>query len=114
MVGVCERVMLKNCLPLPFFLLNQDDLVTLRKQMRAFCMMCQRYLTNVNTAVKEQVKSACTPSATTKCDTQRDWLKRVFFLVEKNLFMIPVQFFKFAFNLFFPSLFPHTGFYHPL
>lgn len=23
--------------------------------MRAFCMMCQRYLTNVNTAVKEQV-----------------------------------------------------------
>lgn len=35
--------------------LNQDDLVTLRKQMRAFCMMCQRYLTNVNTAVKEQV-----------------------------------------------------------
>uniref|UniRef100_A0A7N8YBD2 Cohesin subunit SA n=1 Tax=Mastacembelus armatus TaxID=205130 RepID=A0A7N8YBD2_9TELE len=34
--------------------LNQDDLVTLRKQMRAFCMMCQRYLTNVNTAVKEQ------------------------------------------------------------
>lgn len=35
--------------------LFQDDLVTLRKQMRAFCMMCQRYLTNVNTAVKEQV-----------------------------------------------------------
>lgn len=30
-------------------------MVTLRKQMRAFCMMCQRYLTNVNTAVKEQV-----------------------------------------------------------
>lgn len=29
--------------------------MTLRKQMRAFCMMCQRYLTNVNTAVKEQV-----------------------------------------------------------
>lgn len=38
----------------------QDDLLTLRKQMRAFCMMCQRYLTNVNTAVKEQVKiNAC-------------------------------------------------------
>lgn len=36
--------------------LLQDDLLTLRKQMRAFCMMCQRYLTNVNTAVKEQVK----------------------------------------------------------
>lgn len=33
----------------------QDDMVNLRKQMRAFCMMCQRYLTNVNTAVKEQV-----------------------------------------------------------
>jgi len=33
----------------------QEDMVTLRKQMRAFCMMCQRYLTNVNTAVKEQV-----------------------------------------------------------
>ena len=30
-------------------------MVTLRKQMRAFCLMCQRYLTNVNTAVKEQV-----------------------------------------------------------
>uniref|UniRef100_A0A3Q0S345 Cohesin subunit SA n=1 Tax=Amphilophus citrinellus TaxID=61819 RepID=A0A3Q0S345_AMPCI len=33
---------------------RRDDLGTLRKQMRAFCMMCQRYLTNVNTAVKEQ------------------------------------------------------------
>lgn len=39
-----------------FFFFKQDDLVTLRKQMRAFCLMCQRYLTNVNTAVKEQVK----------------------------------------------------------
>lgn len=38
------------------FSLLQDDLLTLRKQMRAFCMMCQRYLTNVNTAVKEQVR----------------------------------------------------------
>lgn len=38
------------------FPLLQDDLLTLRKQMRAFCMMCQRYLTNVNTAVKEQVQ----------------------------------------------------------
>lgn len=37
------------------FLVIQEDMVTLRKQMRAFCMMCQRYLTNVNTAVKEQV-----------------------------------------------------------
>uniref|UniRef100_A0A3Q2YKT1 Cohesin subunit SA n=1 Tax=Hippocampus comes TaxID=109280 RepID=A0A3Q2YKT1_HIPCM len=33
---------------------RKEDMVTLRKQMRAFCMMCQRYLTNVNTAVKEQ------------------------------------------------------------
>uniref|UniRef100_A0A096LSD3 Cohesin subunit SA n=1 Tax=Poecilia formosa TaxID=48698 RepID=A0A096LSD3_POEFO len=33
---------------------RKDDMVNLRKQMRAFCMMCQRYLTNVNTAVKEQ------------------------------------------------------------
>ncbi|XP_041930372.1 cohesin subunit SA-2 isoform X3 [Alosa alosa] len=33
---------------------KKEDMVTLRKQMRAFCLMCQRYLTNVNTAVKEQ------------------------------------------------------------
>uniref|UniRef100_A0A8C5A4K7 Cohesin subunit SA n=1 Tax=Gadus morhua TaxID=8049 RepID=A0A8C5A4K7_GADMO len=33
---------------------RKEDMVTLRKQMRAFCLMCQRYLTNVNTAVKEQ------------------------------------------------------------
>uniref|UniRef100_A0A8C2JTD3 Stromal antigen 2b n=1 Tax=Cyprinus carpio TaxID=7962 RepID=A0A8C2JTD3_CYPCA len=31
-----------------------EDMLTLRKQMRAFCLMCQRYLTSVNTAVKEQ------------------------------------------------------------
>lgn len=37
------------------YVLLQEDMVTLRKQMRAFCMMCQRYLTNVNTTVKEQV-----------------------------------------------------------
>lgn len=52
---VCAHVM-----PHAYFLvfsLLQDDLLTLRKQMRAFCMMCQRYLTNVNTAVKEQVKN---------------------------------------------------------
>lgn len=30
-------------------------MVTLRKQMRAFCLMCQRYLNSINTAVKEQV-----------------------------------------------------------
>ncbi|MBN3318552.1 STAG2 protein, partial [Atractosteus spatula] len=33
---------------------TKEDMVNLRKQMRAFCLMCQRYLTNVNTAVKEQ------------------------------------------------------------
>ncbi|TRZ00970.1 hypothetical protein DNTS_021546 [Danionella cerebrum] len=33
---------------------KKEDMVTLRKQMRAFCLMCQRYLTSVNTAVKEQ------------------------------------------------------------
>ncbi|KAG9341743.1 hypothetical protein JZ751_018809 [Albula glossodonta] len=33
---------------------KKEDMVTLRKQMRAFCLMCQRYLTNVNTTVKEQ------------------------------------------------------------
>ncbi|KPP70893.1 hypothetical protein Z043_110241, partial [Scleropages formosus] len=32
----------------------QEDMLTLKRQMRAFCLMCQRYLTNVNTAVKEQ------------------------------------------------------------
>uniref|UniRef100_A0A8B9KJ28 Stromal antigen 2b n=1 Tax=Astyanax mexicanus TaxID=7994 RepID=A0A8B9KJ28_ASTMX len=33
---------------------RKEDMVTLRKQMRAFCLMCQRYLASVNTAVKEQ------------------------------------------------------------
>ncbi|XP_062917012.1 cohesin subunit SA-2 isoform X1 [Mobula hypostoma] len=33
---------------------TKEQLITLRKQMRAFCQICQRYLTNVNTAVKEQ------------------------------------------------------------
>ncbi|XP_056141356.1 cohesin subunit SA-2-like [Lampris incognitus] len=33
---------------------SKGDMVTLRKQMRAFCLMCQRYLSSVNTAVKEQ------------------------------------------------------------
>ncbi|KAM4726572.1 cohesin subunit SA-2-like [Anableps anableps] len=32
----------------------KGDLVTLRKQMRAFCLICQRYLNSINTAVKEQ------------------------------------------------------------
>lgn len=37
------------------FFTFQGDMVTLRKQMRAFCLMCQHYLSSVNTAVKEQV-----------------------------------------------------------
>uniref|UniRef100_H3D2L2 Cohesin subunit SA n=1 Tax=Tetraodon nigroviridis TaxID=99883 RepID=H3D2L2_TETNG len=32
----------------------KGDMVTLRKQTRAFCLLCQHYLTNMNTAVKEQ------------------------------------------------------------
>ncbi|XP_034034578.1 cohesin subunit SA-2-like isoform X2 [Thalassophryne amazonica] len=32
----------------------KGDMVTLRKQMRAFCLMCHRYLNSINTAVKEQ------------------------------------------------------------
>ncbi|KAF3841219.1 hypothetical protein F7725_007081 [Dissostichus mawsoni] len=32
----------------------KGDMVTLRKQMRAFCLMCQRYLNGINNAVKEQ------------------------------------------------------------
>uniref|UniRef100_A0A7N6B0M1 Cohesin subunit SA n=1 Tax=Anabas testudineus TaxID=64144 RepID=A0A7N6B0M1_ANATE len=32
----------------------KGDMVTLRKQMRAFCLMCQRYLNSINNAVKEQ------------------------------------------------------------
>ncbi len=47
------------------FIFFKDELVTLRKQMRAFCMMCQRYLTNVNTAVKEQVTQ--TQNKNSKC-----------------------------------------------
>ncbi|GAA6078020.1 cohesin subunit SA-2a, partial [Tachysurus ichikawai] len=33
---------------------TQADLVTLRKQTRAFCLMCQRYLSSLSMAVKEQ------------------------------------------------------------
>lgn len=38
------------------FYFIQGDTVTLRKQMRAFCLMCQRYINSINTAVKEQVR----------------------------------------------------------
>uniref|UniRef100_A0A673YE44 Cohesin subunit SA n=1 Tax=Salmo trutta TaxID=8032 RepID=A0A673YE44_SALTR len=41
---------------------TKADMVTLRKQMRAFCLMCQSYLTSVNTTVKEQ-------AFTILCDT---------------------------------------------
>lgn len=73
-VAVCVNVwcLWTACLCL-FLLLNQDDLVTLRKQMRAFCMMCQRYLTNVNTAVKEQVMSTFLFPPTTKCNAIREF-----------------------------------------
>lgn len=33
---------------------TKEELLTLKRQMRAFCQICQHYLTNVNTAVKEQ------------------------------------------------------------
>ncbi|KAJ6663328.1 hypothetical protein lerEdw1_010464 [Lerista edwardsae] len=33
---------------------TKEDLIRLKKQMRVFCQICQHYLTNVNTAVKEQ------------------------------------------------------------
>uniref|UniRef100_A0A8C3JYJ9 Cohesin subunit SA n=1 Tax=Calidris pygmaea TaxID=425635 RepID=A0A8C3JYJ9_9CHAR len=33
---------------------SKEDLLRLKKQMRVFCQICQHYLTNVNTAVKEQ------------------------------------------------------------
>ena len=49
----------------------QSDMVNLRKQMRAFCLMCQRYLTSVNTSVKEQVSQTSVLPAT--CDLI-DWI----------------------------------------
>eukprot|EP00062_Callorhinchus_milii_P001150 gi/632935928/ref/XP_007891756.1/ PREDICTED: cohesin subunit SA-2 isoform X1 [Callorhinchus milii] len=33
---------------------KKEQLILLRKQMRAFCQICQHYLTNINTTVKEQ------------------------------------------------------------
>ncbi|OCT65777.1 hypothetical protein XELAEV_18042023mg [Xenopus laevis] len=33
---------------------SKEELITLKRQMRVFCQICQHYLTNVNTAVKEQ------------------------------------------------------------
>ncbi|OWK60495.1 Cohesin subunit SA-2 [Lonchura striata] len=38
---------------------TKEDLLRLKKQMRVFCQICQHYLTNVNTAVKEQVSGCC-------------------------------------------------------
>lgn len=43
----------QNCYIKSFSL--KEDLLRLKKQMRVFCQICQHYLTNVNTAVKEQV-----------------------------------------------------------
>uniref|UniRef100_A0A8C4IRP9 Cohesin subunit SA n=1 Tax=Dicentrarchus labrax TaxID=13489 RepID=A0A8C4IRP9_DICLA len=48
---VSQSIHLQDCLTICSF---QGDMVTLRKQMRAFCLMCQRYLNSINTAVKEQ------------------------------------------------------------
>uniref|UniRef100_A0A8C3VAM3 Cohesin subunit SA n=1 Tax=Catharus ustulatus TaxID=91951 RepID=A0A8C3VAM3_CATUS len=49
-----ETIKLKkqNCYMKSFSL--KEDLLRLKKQMRVFCQICQHYLTNVNTAVKEQ------------------------------------------------------------
>uniref|UniRef100_A0A673LK86 Cohesin subunit SA n=1 Tax=Sinocyclocheilus rhinocerous TaxID=307959 RepID=A0A673LK86_9TELE len=33
---------------------SKDDMVLLRRQVRAFCLMCQRYLNSISTVVKEQ------------------------------------------------------------
>ncbi|XP_044161235.1 cohesin subunit SA-2 isoform X3 [Bufo gargarizans] len=33
---------------------SKEELITLKRQMRVFCQICQHYLTNVHTAVKEQ------------------------------------------------------------
>ncbi|KAG9478496.1 hypothetical protein GDO78_013507 [Eleutherodactylus coqui] len=33
---------------------TKEELITLKRQMRVFCQICQHYLTNVHTAVKEQ------------------------------------------------------------
>lgn len=34
-------------------------MVLLRRQVRAFCLMCQRYLNSISTTVKEQVSLTC-------------------------------------------------------
>lgn len=47
----------QNCYMNSFSL--KEDLLRLKKQMRVFCQICQHYLTNVNTAVKEQVSGCC-------------------------------------------------------
>lgn len=50
----------QNCYMKSFSL--KEDLLRLKKQMRVFCQICQHYLTNVNTAVKEQVSAVVTCS----------------------------------------------------
>uniref|UniRef100_A0A8D0AUH7 Cohesin subunit SA n=1 Tax=Sander lucioperca TaxID=283035 RepID=A0A8D0AUH7_SANLU len=51
-----EQVTAEYSLTLSIFLNTgkPGDMVNLRKQMRAFCLMCQRYLNSINNAVKEQ------------------------------------------------------------
>lgn len=58
-VKVCGTITLKkqNCCMRSFSF--KEDLLRLKKQMRVFCQICQHYLTNVNTAVKEQVSGCC-------------------------------------------------------
>uniref|UniRef100_A0A672JQR5 Cohesin subunit SA n=1 Tax=Salarias fasciatus TaxID=181472 RepID=A0A672JQR5_SALFA len=50
----CRCICQMNTITLLSNIAFQGDMVTLRKQMRAFCLMCQRYINTVNTAVKEQ------------------------------------------------------------
>uniref|UniRef100_A0A8C0FQQ6 Cohesin subunit SA n=1 Tax=Bubo bubo TaxID=30461 RepID=A0A8C0FQQ6_BUBBB len=53
MLNVTIKLKIKqNCYMKSFSL--KEDLLRLKKQMRVFCQICQHYLTNVNTAVKEQ------------------------------------------------------------
>jgi len=37
----------------------QDEMVLLRRQVRAFCLICQSYLNSISTTVKEQVSLTC-------------------------------------------------------
>ena len=56
-LNVTIKLKKQNCYMKSFSL--KEDLLRLKKQMRVFCQICQHYLTNVNTAVKEQVSDFC-------------------------------------------------------